>query len=389
MIGILKDRVAKLDEEVRTDAATGLPNRQGFYETLALEVERGRRSGQPVSVLIAKLDGYRPVPRALDDDPVLARVGELLRDTKRAIDTAARISADEVAIIAPSADEHGAYLLAERLREAARKTFAGRARATMTLSIGVASCPGHGATPEAVMHAAEQGVVAAEQLGRDRTVIYNAEIASLVLAAETRRQGGADGNLSAVLALTEVLDIRDAGTATHSQTVGRYAEAIARELGFSPELVERVRLAGILHDVGKIAVPDAVLRKPSKLDDDEYDQMKRHPEVGAVIVDGADLPDVAAWVMAHHERPDGRGYPHGLSGDDIPLEARILAVADAYEAMTVDRVYRRALGEDAARAELRRCSGSQFDERIVEVFLRVLDAEDPRTAELDDIVTRA
>ena len=120
-------------------------------------------------------------------------------------------------------------------------------------------------------------------------------------------------------------------------------------------------------------MPDAVLRKPGPLDDGEYDQMKRHPEVGAVIVDGADLKDVAAWVIAHHERPDGRGYPHGLSGDEIPLEARILAVADAYEAMTVDRVYRKALGEDAARDELRRCSGTQFDPRVVEVFLRVLE----------------
>jgi putative nucleotidyltransferase with HDIG domain len=201
-----------------------------------------------------------------------------------------------------------------------------------------------------------------------------------VLAAETRRQEGSDGNLAAVLALTDVLDIRDAGTATHSQTVGRYAESIARELGFSPELVERVRLAGILHDVGKIAVPDAVLRKPGPLTDEEFDQMRPHPEVGAVIVDGADLKDVASWVMAHHERPDGRGYPHGLKGDEIPLEARILAVADAYEAMTVDRVYRKALGADEARMELIRCAGSQFDARVVEAFLIVLARENKRVS---------
>jgi putative nucleotidyltransferase with HDIG domain len=164
----------------------------------------------------------------------------------------------------------------------------------------------------------------------------------------------------------------------HSQTVGRYAETIARALGFSDELVERVRLAGILHDIGKIAVPDAVLSKPGKLTDDEYAQMKKHPEVGAVIVDGADLGDVAAWVAAHHERPDGRGYPLGLSDDEIPLEAKILAVADAYEAMTVDRVYRHAMPVEDARAELLRCAGSQFDPRIVEVFLEALESHDVR-----------
>src|SRR3954454_7248836 len=100
--------------------------------------------------------------------------------------------------------------------------------------------------------------------------------------------------------------------------------------------------------------------------------MKKHPEVGALIVDGADLKDVSSWVIAHHERPDGRGYPHGLAGDEIPLEARILAVADAYEAMTADRPYRAGLGHEAARAELRACSGTQFDPRVVDAFLGVL-----------------
>jgi putative nucleotidyltransferase with HDIG domain len=211
-----------------------------------------------------------------------------------------------------------------------------------------------------------------------------------VLAAEKRTSEDRGGNLAAVLALTEVLDIRDAGTAVHSQTVGRYAETIARELGLADELVERVRLAGILHDVGKIAVPDAVLSKPGKLTDDEYEQMKKHPEVGAVIIDGADLKDVASWVMAHHERPDGRGYPRGLAGEEIPLEARILGVADAYEAMTADRVYRRAMPVQDARAELRRCAGTQFDPRVVEVFLAALERDDTRLG-LDafDSVTQA
>src|SRR5437763_1708293 len=155
----------------------------------------------------------------------------------------------------------------------------------------------------------------------------------------------------------------------HSQTVGRYAEVIARELGLSDDLVDRVRLAGILHDVGKIAVPDAILSKPEPLTDEEFAEMKKHPEVGALIIDGADLKDIASWVLGHHERPDGRGYPRGLEDEDIPVEAKVLAVADSYEAMTCDRVYRKAMPAVAARAELERCSGTQFDPRIVEVFV--------------------
>jgi putative nucleotidyltransferase with HDIG domain len=287
----------------------------------------------------------------------------------------------------PDCDSHGAYAAAERLRSAVREALEGLP-ASITVSLGVATYPDHGATAEAVLHAAGQGVAAAEQLGRDRTVIYNPEIASLVLAAESRSASTDRGsNLAAVLAITEVLDIRDASTAMHSQTVGRYAETIARELGLSEELVDRIGLAGILHDVGKIAVPDGVLSKPGPLTDDEYAQMKKHPEVGALIVDGADLKDVASWVMAHHERPDGRGYPHGLSGPDIPLEARILAVADAYEAMTVDRCYRRALPVMGAREELRRCAGTQFDARVVEVFLAALERDDARLG-LDELERR-
>jgi HD-GYP domain-containing protein (c-di-GMP phosphodiesterase class II) len=135
-------------------------------------------------------------------------------------------------------------------------------------------------------------------------------------------------------------------------------------------------------------VPDSVLSKPGPLTDAEFDQMKKHPEVGAVIVDGANMNDVASWVMAHHERPDGRGYPHGLSDEEIPLEAKILAVADAYEAMTVDRVYRKALPVEDAREELCFCAGTQFDPRVVEVFLIALARDDSRLG-LDELTEDA
>jgi HD-GYP domain-containing protein (c-di-GMP phosphodiesterase class II) len=147
----------------------------------------------------------------------------------------------------------------------------------------------------------------------------------------------------------------------------------AEELGLDPDHAERVRLAGLLHDVGKIGVSDALLVKPGPLDDDEWVEMRTHPEIAARLLAGSEFEDLRSWILAHHERIDGSGYPHGLAGDEIPLEARILAVADAYEAMTADRVYSPALCEEAARDELVSGSGAQFDGAVVKAFLRALD----------------
>jgi HD-GYP domain-containing protein (c-di-GMP phosphodiesterase class II) len=153
---------------------------------------------------------------------------------------------------------------------------------------------------------------------------------------------------------------------------------MARELGLDARAVERVRWAGVLHDVGKIGVSDSILRKPSALTEEEWIEMRRHPEIGARLL-GDDEPDIRDWVFAHHERPDGKGYPRGLKGTAIPLEARILAVADAFEAMTADRVYRPAVPREEAVAELERQSGTQFDPMVVSAFAAVVDASAGRS----------
>ena len=147
---------------------------------------------------------------------------------------------------------------------------------------------------------------------------------------------------------------------------------MARELGLSEQRIGRVRLAGLLHDIGKVGVPDSILNKPESLSREEVATIRTHPVLGAQILEHPSLADVRAWVASHHERPDGQGYPHGLSGSALELEARILAAADAYEAMTSDRAYRTSIGHAAARAELRRAAGSQFDARVVEALLAVL-----------------
>ncbi|MGZ4174458.1 MAG: HD-GYP domain-containing protein, partial [Solirubrobacteraceae bacterium] len=288
------------------------------------------------------------------------------RSVMRQSDASARVGGEEFAMILPATDQHQAYVLAERIRRQVRETLVPQGQA-MSISFGIASAPVHGDTLEELVHHADRALYVAKHLGRDRSVIYSAEV-----EVERAVRFAAPEQLSAVLVLAETMDLRDAGTALHSQTVGRYAEAVARWLGLAAPHVERARLAGLLHDVGKIGVPDHVLQKSGPLDEGEWAEMRKHPELGARMLAGANLDDISGWVLAHHERPDGRGYPLGLSGDEISLEARILAVADAFEAMTGQRVYRSAMPLGDAVAELRRHAGTQFDADVVEALIASL-----------------
>ena len=378
-IGVQRARVGrlidKLSSAARTDSLTGLVNRRGFEELFDIELERARRTGRPLSVVVCDLDGFKAVNDRYGHaagDRALEKLSQILQRVKRRADTAARVGGEEFAIVAPDSDHHAAYVLAERMRREVREVFTGETM-PLTISAGVATFPRHGTSPEALIGGADEALYAAKKMGRDRTVVYNPEISETLMAATGQGTPRSERHSTTVLALAEVIDIRDQGTAAHSETVGLYAGAIARELGLGSELVERVRFGGIVHDVGKIGISDAVLRKPGWLDDEDWNEMHRHPEIGARILRGANLEDIGEWVRAHHERPDGSGYPEGKVGTSIPLEARILAVADAFEAMTSERVYRPAMSQDAAREELRACAGTQFDARVVEAFLTVLE----------------
>ena len=393
MVGTMRVRVrrliVRLADAARTDAHTGLLNRRGLQEIAELELERARRGDRPdriVGVDVDRFVDYNEEHGHTTSDRALKSIAAVIQESKRRIDVAARISGEEFALITPDTDEHGAYVLADRLRREVREAFA---QSGLTVSLGIASYPKHGGTAEELLTGADRAVFAAKALGRDRTVIYNREIAANLLGEQTRQAAVEEGHLAAVLVLAETLDMRDAGTARHSQLVGRYARSIAAELGMSPEHIERMHLAGVLHDIGKIGIPDSILKKPGALEEYEWAEMRKHPELGARILQGAHLDDIAGWVLAHHERPDGQGYPVGLSGDQIPLEARILAVVDAYEAMTNDRVYRPALPESEARAELLRYAGTQFDASIVATFLKLLEREDRSGESLTARVTRA
>jgi putative nucleotidyltransferase with HDIG domain len=170
-----------------------------------------------------------------------------------------------------------------------------------------------------------------------------------------------------------VVDAKDSLTANHSQTVSRLVEVIGQELGLDDDVVAQLRLAGLLHDLGKVGVPDAVLAKPEPLDPDEMALIRTHPELGFNLLDGLDLDPVDRWILHHHEHWDGSGYPGGLAGVDIPLGSRIILVADAFEAMTTDRPYRLAMSVETALGELHEKAGVQFDSEVVHAFTAYLD----------------
>jgi diguanylate cyclase (GGDEF)-like protein/putative nucleotidyltransferase with HDIG domain len=370
----ITDLRARIADASRTDPLTGLFNRRAFEELLELELERAARADTPMSVIVGDIDGFRTVNELhghAAGDTALQAVAQNALKWKRRIDLAARIGGEEFALLLPGTDERGAFIVAERLRRATHRSFVDDA-VGVTFSFGIATAPAHATDGVALLRAADSATAAAKSLGGDRTVIYSDEVARML--TELSVQASGELQLATVIALAEALDIRDTGTGQHSHTVGRYAELMARALGLGEERVERVRLAGVLHDIGKIGISDRVLSKTGPLDPDEWQEMHTHPEIGARLLSRQEFDDLRAWILAHHERPDGLGYPRGLKGDEIPLEARILAVADAYEAMTADRVYRPALGEEAARAELEAGAGTQFDARVVEALLRSLDA---------------
>jgi putative nucleotidyltransferase with HDIG domain len=182
--------------------------------------------------------------------------------------------------------------------------------------------------------------------------------------------------------LTEAIEARDPYTRGHSARVTALAEEVARRLGWSADQLASLRIGGPLHDIGKLAVSDEVLCKEGKLDPEEIDQIRQHPKIGArILLRIAALREAIPYVLYHHERWDGRGYPSGKAGEEIPVEARVLAVADAFDAMTSDRPYRRALSRDEALAEVERCAGTQFDPTIARVFLEAFaEAELPVAA---------
>ena len=375
--GQLDQLVKQLAAAARTDSLTQLANRRELEERFAAELERSTRTARPLSIVVLDLDWFKEYNDRFGHsagDRVLVLLAQALKRATRTSDVVARLGGEEFGVLAPETDETEAYLLSERLRAEVRRAFA-RETEKMTISCGVASFPIHGITLGELLHAADRALYEAKESGRDRSVVF--------------KQAGVEGvereqvaiertspRLASLVSLAEAVDRRK-GSPANSRRVARYAEALARKLRLPEEESERVRIAALLRDVGEVGVAESILNKDGPLDPRERLEVERHPEIGARIVGAAQLGRVGEWILTHHERPDGQGYPRGLREHQIPLEGRIVAVADAYAAMTADRPYRRPFSPHRARAELQARAGTQFDHDVVEAFLELDGELDP------------
>ena len=334
-----------------------LPDRPAFESALAAELERSRRADESFAMLLVEIDR---LPAGLIGERAAGRVADALDDATRLFDVVVRFEDARFGVIVPGADVAGGVAVAERLRTLLRA----RSDRHVAVSVGVAQFPDHGGGADLLLRSAGIALTQAKELGGDRCAPYSFLLEELVEESDGNELDG-----EPPVTLAQLMDMRDADSAAHAQQVAVYAELVARALGLSPDHVARIRLAALLHDLGKAGIPNGIVGRPGPLGADESEEMRGHPEIGARLLEGSDFEDLVPWIEAHHERPDGQGYPAGLSGDEIPLEAAIIAVADAYAAMTTDRVYRPAIGDDAARAELERGAGTQFDARVVQAFL--------------------
>jgi diguanylate cyclase (GGDEF)-like protein len=373
--------VERLAEMAITDPLTGLRNHRAFHEDIARELQRVGRTGVPLALVLLDLDDLKAVNDTHGHqagDERLQALADAIRATGRGADLAYRVGGDEFAVILPDARAWGGLEFAQRLREATQAGDHGSEPFTTTAGISEALAL---RSKDELIREADLALIGAKRIHQD-VVIYGPDLAP---GAAGDAQEDEHHSRTLASALARAVDAKDSYTRSHCQTVSQLCGLIGAELGLDAGGLTRLRLAGLLHDVGKIGVPDAILNKPAKLTDDEYEHMKRHSLLGYDIVQAADMQLEARWVRHHHERFDGGGYPDGLAGEEIPLESRVILVADAFEAMTSDRPYRLAPGQSFAVRELGRHAGTQFDPTVVEALTRVL----ARAGEVGDVSGRA
>jgi len=367
----------QLEQKSRLDGLTGLFNRRHFEERLRDEISRHSRYGDVFSIFMLDLDNFKAYNDAYGHpagDLLLNQVGRIIGSSVRNADQPFRYGGDEFVVILPQSATDDAYVVAERVREHIAREMEKRA-ITITCSIGLASYPTDGVVSDELVDVADTALYHAKRNGGNRIFL------SSKILSEPLDYGGVEGihaksnGLSSVYALVSAVEARDPYAYGHSRKVSTYAEALAKAIGLSPEEVSKVSTAALLHDIGKIGIPDKVLNKKGKLNGEDWEAIKAHPRLGANIV--GNIPHLVSCVSSilhHHERWNGGGYPEGLKGEEIPIEARILAIADSFEAMTSARPHRPPLSSEDVIKKLRQGAGIQFDPKLVEVFIGIIEA---------------
>jgi diguanylate cyclase (GGDEF)-like protein/putative nucleotidyltransferase with HDIG domain len=418
----------KAQDQAITDGLTRVKTHRFFMETLSAEWKRATRAGRPFSLVLIDLDRFKFVNDFyghLEGDVVLKRVGQILEENCRRSDIVARYGGDEFVVLMPETNAEQARQLTNKLRAWISSDNLLREK-NVTGSFGIASYPVHGSTPQELIQVADASMYLSKHQGGNavstadhfdpeeakrwkRDVLeayigvtlkrvfttgtealeevchrldqFSKSLDSTESSATAKLNGGPDAHPSSpeplhpllvetLCSLATAVDSKDPSTQSHSQKVSSYAVALAEAAELDAAAVEEIKLAALLHDVGKVGIPEAILNKTGPLDPDEWDQMKLHVDYGARILQNCrGAARIQPMVLHHHEFFDGSGYPNALAGADIPLGARIIAIADAYDTITSVRSYKRARTAEEAFVELERCAGAQFDPKLIALFV--------------------
>ena len=384
--------LADTHDRATVDRLTGVSNRQALLAELFSEVVRATRYDRPLSVAFVDIDHFKAVNDTYGHavgDVVLRGVAQALAANLRTTDTIGRYGGEEFMMILTETDIEEGAALSEKLRTLVqRQRFAieGGSTISVTISIGIAGGSGNKLRMENLIRDADAAMYSAKSLGRNQTYTFaepdddNRVPRAPISAAGRARamQVGQQAREAATSALTSVLLPLPHYRGQPSPVIATIVVSMARQLQLPDADIDRLRIAALLHDVGKVAVPQEILDKPSALTSAEWRTVVQHPRIGQVVLEQASaLKDAVPIILHHHERYAGHGYPFGLRASEIPLGARIVAVADAYDAMTHDRPYKRAMSHEAAIAELRRHAGTQFDPELVESFCDLYANEAP------------
>ncbi len=363
--------------EATTDSLTGLPNHRALQERLRASVAHAHRMGGQLALVLLDVDSFKTINDTYGHqvgDAVLVDVAARLRSTVRSGELVARLGGDEFALLMPDADAVQAQALATRAIAGIRGTAMGEV-GRLTCSAGVCDLE-HATDADEIYRFADGALYWAKEHGRDQVCVYASEVVTDLSAQERAEHLSRLQARSALLALARAVDAKDPSTQRHSERVAELAARLSVELGWSSEATARLRQAALVHDVGKIGIPDAMLVKSDDLTEREYEIVQQHAELGARITQDVLDHDQVAWIRHHHERWNGSGYPDGLDGDGIPVGAQLLAVADAYDTMTSDRPYRRAMTASRALEEAQRVAGTQFSPKVVAALRRLIEADE-------------
>ena len=369
MLAGAQDDSRRLSSEVDVDPLTGLANHRAFQERLIVEVDRAQRYGRPLSLACIDVDGFKDVNDQFGHqagDEALTEVAARLMSVARTADMAARLGGDEFAILLPETTAEAAEVVARRAHELIRVDLAGP-EPSITVSIGICDLE-YASTAEDLLRFADGALYWAKEHGRDAVWRYAPEVVTDISQQERAARLAHSQALAGIRALARAVDAKDHSTQLHSDRVASLVRRLAVALDWPDERVEALHEAALIHDVGKIALPDELLFKPGALTRDEYDLVKTHASLGSQIAGEVLSQEQIGWLRGHHERYDGSGYPDGLAGYDIPDGARLLALADSWDVMTSERPYSPAMQATEALEECVRCVGTQFFAEPVDVL---------------------